>query len=143
MLLTSAGEPSKVRRSFSKISTPSNPTAAAACSFSGKEPLRQTVAIALGRGVKDVVIVARPSSWRNPLRTLVSSHLPPQASRQCALGRCLRAPLLWGSGSALGGAACCAAIAGGRGQSLRQRCRLRPRQHSKRLHALASPVPAK
>src|SRR5215204_5395859 len=65
MLFTSAGEPSKVRRSFSKTSTPSNPTAAAACSFSGKEPLMQTVAMALGRGLKDVVIVARPWKWRS------------------------------------------------------------------------------
>src|SRR3954449_12714871 len=62
MPFTSDGEPSKGRGSFSKISTPSNPTAAAACSFSGKEPLRQTVAIALGRGVKGVVIVAQPQN---------------------------------------------------------------------------------
>jgi hypothetical protein len=37
--------PSKVSRSFSKISTPSKPTEAAASSFSGSVPYRDTVAI--------------------------------------------------------------------------------------------------
>src|SRR4051794_10128811 len=89
---TSAGEPSKVRRSFSKISTPSNPTAAATCSFSGKEPLRQTVAMALGRGVNGVAITIIcpdplgatpkhrrprpcPSVRRRPFRPLPRSNL--------------------------------------------------------------------
>ena len=47
---TSAGVPSKVNRSFSKISTPSNPAAAAASSFSGKAPLSETVAMHLPKG---------------------------------------------------------------------------------------------
>ena len=45
MLATSAGDKSKVRRSFSKISTPSKPAAAMARSFSTSSPLMQTVAI--------------------------------------------------------------------------------------------------
>ena len=42
---TSRGEPSKARKSFSKISTPSNPAAAIAASFSARSPLIETVAI--------------------------------------------------------------------------------------------------
>ena len=42
---TSRGEPSKARKSFSKISMPSNPAAAMAESFSMKSPLIETVAI--------------------------------------------------------------------------------------------------
>lgn len=42
---TSAGEPSKARKSFSKISTPSNPAAAIADSFSRRSPEIETVAI--------------------------------------------------------------------------------------------------
>src|SRR5215207_1327219 len=76
MLLTSAGEPSKVRRSFSKISTPSNPTAAAACSFSGKVPLRQTVAMALERGLKDVAISLGLPDVSLIEHALVISHRP-------------------------------------------------------------------
>ena len=44
---TSAGVPSNDRRSFSKISTPLNPAAAMASSFSVSVPLRDTVAIAV------------------------------------------------------------------------------------------------
>jgi hypothetical protein len=42
---TSAGLPSKARKSFSKISTPSKPARAIASSFSGSSPLTDTVAI--------------------------------------------------------------------------------------------------
>src|SRR5829696_4335067 len=111
ILLTSAGEPSKVRRSFSKISTPSNPTAAAACSFSGKVPLRQTVAMALGRGLKDVVIVARPSSWcsvKNARQQRPADYWPARCIRHQGESPC-------GFGPDLRGAASCAAIAEGRG----------------------------
>ncbi len=45
----SAGEPSNVSRSFSKISTPSKPIAAAASIFSARVPLRETVAIDFGK----------------------------------------------------------------------------------------------
>ena len=45
MRRTSAGEPSKYSRSFSKISTPSKPAAAIACSFSISVPPSETVAI--------------------------------------------------------------------------------------------------
>ncbi len=48
---TSAGDPSKLSRSFSKISTPSNPAAAAASSFSGSVPDSETVAMDLGSGL--------------------------------------------------------------------------------------------
>src|SRR6478736_9732137 len=44
---TSAGVPLKDRRSFSKISTPLNPAAAIASSFSFSVPLSDTVAIAV------------------------------------------------------------------------------------------------
>lgn len=46
MRRTSPGEPSKVSRSFSKISTAVKPAAAIASSFSSRVPDRQTVAIA-------------------------------------------------------------------------------------------------
>ena len=42
---TSRGLPANCSRSFSKISTPSKPAAAMASSFSGRVPLRETVAI--------------------------------------------------------------------------------------------------
>ncbi len=45
MRFTSAGEPAKAIRSFSKISTVRKPAAAMASSFSGSTPERQTVAI--------------------------------------------------------------------------------------------------
>jgi hypothetical protein len=40
---TSSGVPSKARKSFSKISTPSKPAAAIADSFSRRSPLIETV----------------------------------------------------------------------------------------------------
>src|ERR1700761_3204903 len=45
MRRTSAGEPSKYSKSFSKISTPSKPAARIAVSFSTRVPLIDTVAI--------------------------------------------------------------------------------------------------
>jgi hypothetical protein len=44
-LATSRGEPSKARKSFSKISMPSKPARAMAASFSVRLPLIETVAI--------------------------------------------------------------------------------------------------
>jgi hypothetical protein len=56
--LISSGVRGLARRSFSKISTPSNPAEAAAVSFSVRDPLSETVAIEvrtavlLGRGTR-------------------------------------------------------------------------------------------
>src|SRR5690606_16158851 len=61
---TSRGEPSKARKSFSKISIPSKPAAAMAASFSRKSPLIETVAI-------DVFI----ASPENPLQPILPGAL--------------------------------------------------------------------
>jgi hypothetical protein len=68
---TSAGEPSKVRKSFSNISTPSKPDAATAASFSERVPLIETVAIE--------VFMPISSRWPRPLPGVRAGLLPEKA----------------------------------------------------------------